>query len=186
MTPRTRRVVVTVVTLAILQGLAIVGYVLATREPAGPGEFRFEPLSARPTAPIQIETAARTLEMFEGSSDRVTLVHFWATWCKPCRNELPGLLAEAASLDPEVRLVAIAVDDSWPAIESFFAPGKTSPAIVRAADAEGPRRWGATELPDTYVVDRRGQIVERYLGARDWSSTAAELHLRQLAQRLSR
>lgn len=184
MKSRTRRVVITIATLACVQALAIVVYVVVTRKPAAPAEFRFEALSPRPAPAIEVDTPAGATQTIGASSDGVLIVHFWATWCEPCRKELPGLLARATALQGRVRLVAVAVDDTWPAIREFFGERDIPDPIVRARDSEGPRRWGADVLPDTYLVDQRGHVVERFLGARDWRSRAAASHLSRALERL--
>jgi len=111
-------------------------------------------------------------------SPRPRLVHFWGTWCAPCRRELPSLLAFARGT-PGVELVAVAIDDEWASIERFFG-GEIPPEVVIPADAATHRRYGASTLPDSYLVDRTGRLVERYHGARDWQSAAAREHLQPL------
>jgi len=103
------------------------------------------------------------------------LVHFWATWCEPCRRELPGLLALARAL--ELELVAIAVDDDWAEIGLFF-DGAVPPEIVIEPAGEALRALGVSTLPDSYLVDRAARVIERYDGERDWRTAAAQAHLR--------
>ena len=105
-------------------------------------------------------------------------MHFWGTWCAPCRRELPGLLAFARST-PGLELVAVAIDDDWASIATFFG-GTVPPEVVIATDAATHKRYGASTLPDSYLVDRTGKLVERYHGAREWQSTAARDHLQLL------
>ena len=109
---------------------------------------------------------------------KVVLVHFWGTWCEPCRVELPGLLARADELAREKPfvLVAVAIDDDWNAIREFFA-GSIPTAVVMPTDGDVHRQFGARALPDTYLVDSGGKLVERYAGARDWTQSRAVEHL---------
>lgn len=121
-------------------------------------------------------------------SARVRLVHFWATWCEPCKRELPGLLAFARGLadrSPGFELIAVAIDDDWRDIAAFFAEvgGGAIPAEVRLApDASAAKRFGVSTLPDSYLVAPDGALRERYHGARDWSSPAARAHLLEAIQ----
>lgn len=178
MSPRARRIVLTVALLVAIQAALVAGYVVATRTPAPTDGFRSAPLAGTTAVPLEVEAPDGSVSTIGGPGDRVVLVHFWATWCEPCRKELPGLVERMAQLERagRVRLVAIAVDDTWADIRAFFG-GPIPAAIVRAREPEGHRRWGADLLPDTYVVDRQGRLVERYLGARDWRSEAARTHL---------
>jgi thiol-disulfide isomerase/thioredoxin len=105
-------------------------------------------------------------------------VHFWATWCPPCREELPALLALSRDLARGGRfeLVAVSVDRDWKVVESFFG-GSVPPEVVRDAKLSGARAYGVSFLPDSYLVDADGNVVLRILGARDWKSRAAKTSL---------
>lgn len=103
----------------------------------------------------------------------VVVVHFWATWCAPCVEELPQLL-EAADRDG-VRLVA-ATDEPWPVVERFFG-GDVPAAVVRDVDGAARRAFSVSGLPDTFVVED-GRVVARVGGPRDWTSSGARRFLR--------
>jgi thiol-disulfide isomerase/thioredoxin len=110
-------------------------------------------------------------------SERVRLVHFWATWCEPCRTELPGLLALGRDLRSQgIDVVAVAVDDDWADVRTFF-DGDVPPEVIVASDPGVHKRFGVSTLPDSYVVARDGTLAERFHGARDWRTTAARDHL---------
>jgi thiol-disulfide isomerase/thioredoxin len=103
------------------------------------------------------------------------LVHFWATWCGPCQEELPALLAAAESEDAP--LVAV-TDEPWPVVERYF--GDSVPmAIVRDPTGEAAGDWRVSGLPDTFVV-RSGRVVGRMGGPRDWRAPEARAFLREL------
>ncbi|MCB9508200.1 MAG: hypothetical protein H6697_11135 [Myxococcales bacterium] len=72
--------------------------------------------------------------------------------------------------------VAVAVDDDWTDVRAFF-DGDVPPEIVVATDPDVHKRCGVSTLPDSYVVDRAGILVERFHGERDWRATAARDHL---------
>lgn len=109
---------------------------------------------------------------------RPVLVHFWATWCPPCRDELPGLLAAARRhRDAGLVLLAVSVDEEWPVVRDYFA-GQVPPEIVRAADLRAHQRYDVITLPDTYLVAPDGHLALRYGGARDWAT--ADEHLAEI------
>jgi thiol-disulfide isomerase/thioredoxin len=91
------------------------------------------------------------------------LLHFWATDCAPCRDELPALLE--VSRDERVPVIAIATDADWSRVEAFFE--REVPSEVVRDEAGFARTLGVATLPDTYVVDR-GRATRRIAGAIDW------------------
>jgi thiol-disulfide isomerase/thioredoxin len=167
---RTKRLILA---LLLVQGVAFGTYRLVERSRgARGGAFSSERLSGEEIAPELALEAADGREVRVGGRGRPLVIHFWATWCPPCREELPALLEAAARSG--VELLAVSVDDDWGAIRRFFGDGAAVPAaVVRARSPDAHTRYGARSLPDTFRVDARGRLVERFAGARDWRSPEA-------------
>lgn len=170
---RYRRLWIGIAVLVAVQAAAIAVYALK-RERTSSAAFAVETLAPRAAPVLAFERADRSKTSLESLEGKVVMVHFWATWCEPCRVELPGLLALATELGKTGRfeLIAVSVDDEWEAMRRFFG-GDVPRAVVRPDAAEAHRRFGASTLPDSYLVDARGNVVLRYAGARDWRSTRA-------------
>jgi thiol-disulfide isomerase/thioredoxin len=105
------------------------------------------------------------------------LINFWASWCGPCREEMPRLAAFARDQD-EVRVLGVAVNDA-PADSRRFADEKDAD-FPMAVDRRGEvvARYGATGLPATVLVDAEGRIVSTVFGPveeRDLEGFAATL-----------
>lgn len=115
------------------------------------------------------EPAPASLPLGEGP----VVVHFWATWCEPCRTELPALLA--AAQDEGVALVA-ATDEPGPVVDRFF-DGQVPAAVTFDPEGQARRDYGVSGLPDTFLV-RSGRVVARVGGPRDWDSRPARRFLR--------
>lgn len=96
---------------------------------------------------------------------RIVVLNFWATWCPPCRVEAPVLQRAAERLDAEgVTILGIDVwDEQAAAIQFLNETGITYP---NAEDATRliPVEFGVTGLPETFVIDRRGVLVRRWVG----------------------
>ena len=122
-------------------------------------------------------------------SGKLLVVHFWATWCAPCEEELPGLLAwwRQAKGDPRVELVAVSVDEEWKTVNGFLA-SRSAADLPLALD---PRKAAATafgtlKFPETWFVGPSGEVLHRWIGPQDWSSGEARTLLAELAARASR
>jgi thiol-disulfide isomerase/thioredoxin len=108
---------------------------------------------------------------------RPVILHFWATWCEPCREELPALEATARHLaDSGVVLVAVAIDVEMDVarIQRYAQDlGMTLPVYL-AREGDISERYWSWGVPVTYLIDPAGLIVARSLGPRDW--TSASMH----------
>jgi thiol-disulfide isomerase/thioredoxin len=100
------------------------------------------------------------------------LVHFWATWCPPCREELPSL----AKLNSQMagkpfRLLAISIDkDGNPAVQKLFGQlGITLPVLLDPS-SEVAKQYGITGVPETFIISPAGEILKKIVGPMEWTS----------------
>lgn len=111
--------------------------------------------------------------------DRIVVCNFWATWCPPCRREIPMLVAMHRQLTRNgVELVGIAVDSGANVAQFARSAGVTYPILVAVGNPLALlRELGdpASALPFTVVLDRRGEIVYRKLGILQRDAFEAEL-----------
>jgi cytochrome c biogenesis protein CcmG, thiol:disulfide interchange protein DsbE len=112
-----------------------------------------------------------SLSDYRGS---VTLVNIWATWCLPCRDEMPSMQALYDSLAGQgFRIAAISIDEGSPEDVVAFAQkfGLTFD-ILHDPSGTIERLYQTTGVPESFLLDRRGILVKRVIGAHDWSSPA--------------
>ena len=102
------------------------------------------------------------------------VVNFWATWCAPCRTEMPSLDRLQAAR-PDVVVVTVAVGPNpVPAIDRFLAEaGVTRLVVLRDPQAGFARQMGVLGLPVTVMVNPQGQEVARLLGGAEWDQPGA-------------
>lgn len=125
---------------------------------------------------------AHTLADWKG---KAVLVNFWATWCAPCRQEMPSLDAlQKARGGDRFAVLTIAVGRNPPAaVRSFFADAGVS-ALPTLADPQMAlsRAMGVLAMPVSILIDAEGNEVARMAGDADWSSPAAMALMDQLAR----
>ena len=114
-----------------------------------------------------------TLADFRG---RVVLLNIWATWCGPCRAEMPSLdRLEAMHQGDGLTVLAVSVDDGGSlAVRRFFQQsGVRNLALYLDADGATARAFGASSIPTTLLIDREGNVVGSLVGAMQWDSPDA-------------
>jgi len=112
---------------------------------------------------------------------RVVLVNFWATWCKPCEEEMPAMERLYRALEPEgLELLAVSVDDTREVVEAFQEERGLSFPILLDPERRVSRLYQTFRYPETLLVDRDGVVVERYVGPRDWDDPLYAERLRRL------
>lgn len=146
----------------------------------------FARVADRPPAPdFLLEDVDRKVWRLSDLGGRVLVVNFWATWCPPCRRELPSLEMLYRAAGPKgVSVLGVNAGESWDTVAAFIAglePALTFPILM---DEKGGvmREWQVKALPVTYVVDRSGRIVLRALGGRDFSRPDAIEDVSRLAR----
>lgn len=109
---------------------------------------------------------------------KVLLVNFWATWCAPCREEMPSLDAVQAELGgDDFEVLTVAAGRNPPEAIARFFDEEGIENLPRLTDArmELARSFGVMGLPVTVLVDREGREAARLIGDADWNSDAAKL-----------
>lgn len=110
---------------------------------------------------------------------KVVFLNFWATWCPPCKVEMPSMEALHRSLEgQDFVMLAVSVDEGGEAaVRKFLEEIPHSYRVLIDAGAAGERlssrtgkAYGITGVPETFIIDARGTIVEKIIGPADWAS----------------
>ena len=114
-----------------------------------------------------------TIDAFRG---KVVLLNLWASWCVPCREEMPSLdKLQAERGGKDFQVVAVAQDRSGRGkVEKFLADvGAKHITPYLDTSMKSGRAWGAIGLPTSILIDRKGNEVARLIGGANWSSPDA-------------
>ncbi len=127
-----------------------------------------EPVPATP-APVwtlqDLDGKEVSSAQFKG---KVVVVDFWATWCGPCRHEIPGYIALQKKYAKDgLVIVGIAVSDKVASVRAFVAKQGVNYKVVMGNDTVVEAFGGVEGIPTTFIIDREGKIRERKVGSED-------------------
>jgi len=120
-----------------------------------------------------------TLADFKG---QVVLLNVWATWCEPCKIEMPSMEQLERELGPRgLKIVAVSIDEGGPDVVRQFARdyGLTF-RILHDPSGHIQRVYQTTGVPESFVINRQGKIVKKVIGAADWDATVNKDLMRRL------
>ncbi len=107
---------------------------------------------------------------------KVVILDFWATWCEPCKQEIPHFIDLESKYSAQgLQILGISMDDSEPPVRDFQKQFKINYPLVVGSAKLADQYGGILGLPITFVIDRNGQIVARHIGATDVSVIEAEV-----------
>ena len=151
------------------------------------------PLAASLTAQAPTPAPALKLKDLDGKPHdlaalrgKVVLINFWATWCPPCRREMPSMerLSQALAGEPFV-VLAVDVGESVETIETFTSQLDAVPTfpILLDRQARAMQAWPVAGLPTTFLVDKQGRIVATAVGGREFDHPAIIGAIRKLLKK---
>lgn len=108
-------------------------------------------------------------DRYQGS---VTLLNIWATWCVPCRVEMPAMEQMYHALAPRgFKIAAVSIDEGNPdKVRGFGRELGLTFDLLHDRSTTVPQIYQTTGVPESFLLDRNGVIVKRVIGAHDWSS----------------
>lgn len=108
------------------------------------------------------------------------VLNFWATWCPPCIDEMPSLVQLQKQLGDKVTILAVSEDADDSAYKQFVRDHNVDLLTVRDTGRTTNEVYGTFKFPETFVIDRNGKIVRKFIGATDWTSPDIVEYLNKL------
>ena len=145
------------------------------------------PVQVGSTAPAFSATDLKTGKSatLADSKGQVVLLNVWATWCEPCKIEMPSMEQMEKELGPKgLKIVAVSIDEGGPdAVRQFARDYGLTFRILQDQSGRIQRIYQTTGVPESFVINRQGKIVKKVIGAADWDATVnKDLVRRLLAQ----
>jgi len=147
----------------------------------------FPPAQAAARAPLPRAPAlalpdlAGHVHRIDDYAGRGLVLNFWATWCAPCRAEIPSLnRASRALAGNDVAFLALDVGEAREAVEAFTKDTPVAFPVLLDREQAATRRWPVMGLPTTFIVDPGGRIALRVMGPRKWHTLAMLARIRAL------
>ncbi len=182
------------IALAALAGIVVLAYIEMSRHPRGSRSSSRALPNACPANPVEPGgaddlraadynwrlTALDGRELSLGEfQDKVVFLNVWATWCGPCRREMPAIqrLHDSVSGDG-VALVLVSEEDAT-AVREYMQEEKYTFPVYLSAGAV-PKMFDTGTIPATYVISRQGRVVFKHIGAAAWDSDVCQSFLRAL------
>ncbi|MFA5104672.1 MAG: TlpA disulfide reductase family protein [Candidatus Margulisiibacteriota bacterium] len=115
---------------------------------------------------------------------KVIFLNFFATWCPPCRNEMPSMQKLHETLKgPNFEMIAVSVDrGGMERVKDFIEKNGYTFKVLLDSDGSAARKYSVSSIPSTFIIDKNGNIVSHVIGERDWASSAAIAEIKKLTQ----
>jgi cytochrome c biogenesis protein CcmG/thiol:disulfide interchange protein DsbE len=149
----------TLALLITLSSLAAAADPTAVRAELQPAKIR------HPAPAFALKDASGKTSTLRDYRGKLLLIDFWATWCHGCKEEIPWF-ADLANKYRAKGLVVVGIsldDDGWKVLNPFLASAKMPYTILLGDDAIS-KRYGIESMPDTFLIDRKGNLAASYTG----------------------
>lgn len=130
------------------------------------------PLPEKQRAPAlvltDIEGVKHDIREYRG---KPVIINFWATWCPPCRRELPSMNRAWKKIKAEgIVMLAVGVGEDEDSVVDFMTVHPIDFTVLLDKQAEVSAQWPVDALPTTFVLDKQGRLVYQAIGGRNWDN----------------
>lgn len=131
--------------------------------------------------PLELTTYEGQIRGLADYKNRVVLLNFWASWCKPCIKEVPSLMRLQANYNTkDFQIITINIGESKKEIAEFIDKVGLNLPILMDRDGQSVKDWRVYVYPSNFLLDRKGKIRYAYRGALEWDSQAVIETINQL------
>ena len=158
--------------LIALLGLGVAGFPGCTDSPSGG-------MTGKPAPDFTIQDYERKVSLHDYRG-KVVLLNLWATWCPPCIEEIPDLNKLQSRMGDKISIIAVSYDDTEGAYRKFLRDHKLDFMTVHDRDKKLKELYQPTGPPESYVIDRSGRILRKFIGPQHWGDDDFVQYLNKL------
>lgn len=147
--------------------IAVVGLVVYFMMPANSAELKAYEGETPALVLSSLKGEKIDLEQYKG---KLTMVQFWATYCTPCRVEMPSMNRLQGKLGDDFKILAVNMGESLEEVQQFADEVDTQFTILMDEDGKALAEWKVFAAPATFIVDPQGKILYTMFGATEWDS----------------
>jgi cytochrome c biogenesis protein CcmG/thiol:disulfide interchange protein DsbE len=129
----------------------------------------------------------KSISLAKSQQPKVRLINFWASWCAPCVEEFPAMIElQSVLASSPFEIIFVSVDKEWKNVEEFYTKHQIRLEDSRSLwdkDQAIAAKWGSAILPESYVVRPDGWVVEKIIGAQQWTRPAVVKYFKDLADK---
>jgi peroxiredoxin len=116
---------------------------------------------------------------------KVVFLNFWATWCPPCKEEIPSMMKLNQQMTGKsFQMLAVSIDEGGKdAVTAFFKRTGFNLPSLNDPEQKAGKLYGITGVPETFVIDKNGVVVKKVIGGMDWASADSVQFFSDLASK---
>jgi peroxiredoxin len=151
----------------------------AVEKPFSP--FDIEKLTGEPASDFTLNDINGRPLVLSSLKGKVVLLNFWSLTCPPCRDEMPSMNKLYAELKARgLEVVAVSVDPSLSMVREFVTSHGLAFSVLIDAKRSVSRQYRVFSLPTTFLISKKGEIVEKFFGEEDWTSPEMKRRIEKL------
>ncbi|MEJ2345026.1 MAG: TlpA disulfide reductase family protein [Gammaproteobacteria bacterium] len=163
-------------------GLLAWALLLGGAMPAGAATQTLPAFGNRPAPDFDLPDVDGHRHRLSDYRGKLVVLNFWATWCPPCRREMPSMeRARRALKGDKIVILAVDVGEDEDTVFKFTADFPVRFPLLLDRKGKVVKEYPVVGLPTTYIINAKGYITHRAVGSRDWDAPAMLKRLRKLA-----
>jgi thiol-disulfide isomerase/thioredoxin len=157
-----------------LGGAAAIGSTGPVLSAEAPSPSRLAWPAQRATPPLNLPSEDGPFWTLASARGQVVLLNFWASWCEPCRSEMPTLALLATRHENRgLQVVTVNFRETDAAVRRYSEAAPLGLPVLRDRDGAAAKAWRVRTFPTTFAIDRRGAVAFSVIGEADWNAAPA-------------